>query len=119
MAINDPSKIIFSTRYNFQKIYLNDSATLTLASSITPQEYTLVVHGLGYVPTVRIFYVPVSGQLWPLSPRQYSNLDGGSGTPLDYYGSPVITTNEVKVRMTNSSGGDADILFYYRVYLDE
>lgn len=117
--INDPTKIIFSSRYNFQKVYLEGTATLSLVSSLTPTEYTLATHSLGYIPTARVFYVPVTGELWPLSPLQYSNIDGGVGTMLQIYGSPVMTSSLLKVRMVNASGAPADVVFYYRIYLDE
>ncbi len=116
--INDPTKLILSTRYNFQKIYLNDSVVISVANVVPFTEYSLVVHGLGYIPTVRVFYEPVAGQLWPLSPGQYSNLNGGTGTPLNITGGVVVDNNEVRVRLSNASS-TADVRFYYRIYIDE
>lgn len=116
--LNDPTKIVLSTRRNLQKIYLNDSITLSIALSFSPVEYTLVTHNLGYVPTVRVFYVPVSGQLWPLSPSQYSKANGGTGTILPIYGSPVVTDTELKVRVVRP-GIAINVQFYYRIYIDE
>lgn len=115
----NPVGTTISTRYNFQKIYLNSSSTVSLANTVTPTEYTLVTHSLGYIPTVRIFYEPVAGQLWPMSPNQYANIDGGPGTTLSVYGSPVVTDSEIKVRVVNASGGIKDVVFYWRIYLDE
>lgn len=116
--INDPTKVLFSTRYNFQKIYMEGTTTVNVLASATPVEYDLATHGLGYIPTARVFYVPVAGQLWPISPLQYSNIDGGSGTTLLVYGGPVVTSNVLKVSMING-GSDASITFYWRIYLDE
>lgn len=116
--INDPTKIIFSTRYNFQKIYMEGTVIVSVAATVAYTEYTLVTHSLGYIPTARVFYIPVSGQLWPLSPNQYSNADGGPGTTLEITGSPIMTSSVLKVSLSNQ-GGAADVTFYYRIYLDE
>lgn len=117
MAIIDPTKLMFSTRYNIQKTYLEGSIVVAVADIVDPTEYSLTTHGLGYIPTARVFYIPVSGQLWPLSPEQYPAVTG-SGTQLPVYGSAVLTTNELKVRVTNGSGSAQNITFYYRIYLD-
>jgi hypothetical protein len=115
--ISDPTKILFSTRYNFQKIYMEGTVDVLISGS-TAALYTLATHSLGYIPTARVFYIPVSGQLWPLSPNQYTLNDGGTGTQLSIFGSPVLTTSALKVRMKNV-GADATKTFYYRIYLDE
>jgi hypothetical protein len=117
--ITDPSKLIFSTRFNFQKIVYDDEVTISIPSSITPTVFTLFVHGLGYIPTARVFYTPVSGQLWPLSPNQYQSTGGGSGTTLNIYGNLRLTTNELQARLVNSSGSSQNVTFKYRIYVDE
>jgi hypothetical protein len=116
--INDPTKILFSTRYNFQKIYMEGTINVNVAATVTPTEYTLATHSLGYIPTARVFYIPVAGQLWPISPNQYDNADGGTGTPLSIFGNPVLTVTTLKVILSNL-GGATTLTFYYRIYLDE
>lgn len=115
--INDPSKVVFSTRYNIQKRYLDGTETISVTGSTTA-EYSLITHSLGYIPTVRVFYKPVAGQLWPLSPHQYSSAGGGSGTSLNVTGSVIVTTSEVKLVLTNG-GSTTNVDFTYRIYVDE
>lgn len=115
----DPTKTIFSTRYNFQKIYDDDEVTLSIANIVSLTNYTLVTHDLGYVPTVRVFYEPVSGQLWPLSRNQYGNFAGGSGTTLFVTGTVFATSTQIRVAISNGSGSSQSIKFAYRIYLDE
>jgi hypothetical protein len=115
--INDPTKLVLSTRYNIQKIYLEGTTDVTVSGS-SPTLYTLASHSLGYIPTARVFYVPVADQLWPLSPNQYSKSGGGTGTVLTIFGSPVLTTTNLNIRMVNA-GADQTITFYWRIYIDE
>lgn len=120
MAIND-SNVIFSTRYNFLKIYLNDTVDVAIASITPPFDspisYLLTTHSLGYVPRAKVWYEPVSGQVWPMSDKQYSSAGGGSGTSLGTIGDYYLTSSGLYVRITNSSA--STVTFYYRIYADE
>lgn len=120
--INNPSALILSTRYNLQKIYAEGTTVInvltTLFPFIPPYEYTLFVHNLGYIPTARVFYIPTNNQLWPLSPNQFSNANGGPGDALIINGDSFLTTSELKVKLINS-GPPTDVTFYYRIYVDE
>lgn len=118
MSIIDPSKFQLSTRYNIQKIFKDDTVTISVTGTPTATEYTLFTHALGYIPTARVFYEPVSGQLWPLSREQYDNSGGGSGTTLTVTGEAILTTAALKVRLVNG-GSTRDVTFHYRIYLDE
>lgn len=109
---------LFSTRYNLQKIYMEGTTTVNIPILAPATVYNLVDHDLGYIPTARVFYIPVTGQLWPISPHQYSSAGGGSGTTISRFGSPVLTSTSLGVRIRNT-GAAADITFYWRIYLDE
>ena len=123
MSINQ-TNILFSTRFNFLKILedYSSSTTITVPTIIppfdAPAEYLLVTHSLGYAPRARVWYEPISGQLWPMSTEQYSNTDGGPGTPLNVTGDFYLTTSGLYVRVVNV-GSPADVKFYWRLYADE
>lgn len=122
--VPDPSKTIFSTRYNFLKIYVNDSTTLSIADtfngvSYNTATYLLYAHNLGYIPRARVFYEPVSGQLWPMTAAQYAKTNGGTGTQINIFGSYHLTTTGLYVDVKNITGSTQAVSFYYRIYLDE
>ena len=125
MAINDDSKMLLSTRYNMLKIYANGSTTVSVGASTydgttfryIPDSYLLYTHSLGYIPRARVWYEPVSGQLWPISPNQYDNTDGGSGTPLSVTGMFYLTTTGLYISITSPSATSMN--FRFRIYLDE
>ena len=114
----DTSNTIFSGRFNFLKIYSNNSGTFTV-SSASSSSILLETHGLGYIPRVKVWYEPISGELWPLVINQYDNSDGGPGTTLTKIGNPRVTSNELYVDITNISGVSSDVVFRWRIYLDE
>lgn len=109
--------LLFSTKYSLPKIYLDDEITISVPNGSSDQP--IVTHDLGFVPNARIWYEPVSGELWPLSPIQYSNFDGGPGTILYVTGRAYVTTTELRVELNNGSGSASDVKFHYRVYADE
>jgi hypothetical protein len=113
---------LFNTDYNYQKVYLDGSTTVSVPDSggppPVPTTYT-VVHGLGYIPTARVFYEPVSGQIWPASKWQYPNTGGGSGAPLDTTVSCYLTTTSLVFSIINTSGSTKNVPVYWRIYVDE
>lgn len=117
MSITDPTKFKLTTRYNIQKKYVDFTTTVNV-SGATLTEYTLYTHGLGYIPTARVFYEPVSGQLWPVTREQYATSGGGSGTQLNVTGDIVITSTQIIARLVNA-GAAADVTFTGRIYVDE
>src|ERR1044071_10021212 len=99
-----PDNVIFSSRYNFFKIYINGSGGMTVpAAGIgTPATVLLATHSLGYVHRARVWYEPISGELWPLSKEQYGNGDGGPGTAITTIGDFYLTTSALYARITSS-----------------
>lgn len=114
-----PNNVIFSTRYNFLKIYANDSGLIAIpsTSSTAPNSVLIATHNLGYIPRARVWYEPIPGEVWPMNRGQYSNNDGGPGTTLTTLGNYYLTTTGLYARIYSSPGGT--FKFYWRIYLDE
>lgn len=117
MSINDPTKMLYSTRFNTLKIIAQDTTSVTIAGSAT-STIPLHTHGLGYVPRARVWYQPVSGQIWPLSPNQFLKLGGGTGTVLNVIGHSILTASTLSVRLTNQTGTSKTVTVYWRIYID-
>lgn len=116
------NNFVLSSRFNIQKIHpdFDKSVTISIPSaSSAVQIQDIVTHSFGYVPFVRLFYEPVPGELWPFSPSQFDNHDGGPGTTLEIFGNPILSTSKLSVRVVNASGSAQDVTFHYRIYLDE
>lgn len=114
----DISKLIFTSQRNYQKVYINDSGTFSVATTAGGVSIQLATHNLGYVPTVRVYYEPIANQIWPISRDQYDNFKGGPGTTLFMVGSARVTTTGLFVDIINLSGSPQNVKFYWRVYLD-
>lgn len=115
-----PTNAVFSTRYNFLKIYINNSGTLGVPSTPgnTPTAVLLATHSLGYIPRVKIWYVPVAGQLWPLVRDQYDKTGGGTGTTLQLTGTARVDSGSLYADMFNNTGSTQNVVFYWRIYVD-
>jgi hypothetical protein len=113
------SNFTLTTKFNIQKIYMEEVSVpiLTTSSSATIQEYTLATHSLGYIPHARVFYTLNGSELWPLSPNQYQ--DDDFSVKCHFYGSAVLTSSLLKLRIVNDTGSNATVNFHYRIYLDE
>jgi hypothetical protein len=110
----DATKLLFSTSNNFQKILTNGSTTITVPadSGVIPIVYTaftLATHGLGYIPTARVFFEYPSGQLWPV--QSDSNMNPILGR---YY----LTTNTLVLEAVSFTGSNESVKVYYRIYSD-
>lgn len=114
MPITDQTKILFSTSNNVQKILFNDSTPVTVPidSGAIPTvftSFTVLTHGLGDIPTGRVFLDYPSGQLMPVQPDSNMN---------QVFGRYYFTTNTLVVELTNFTGSPQDVRIYYRVYAD-
>jgi len=120
----DLTKLLFLSSDNLMKIAVNDSTTLSIADtfngvSYDTATYLLYTHNLGYIPRAKVFYTPVSGQLWPMTAEQYAKTNGGTGTQVNVFGSYHLTTTGLYVDVKNITGSTQSIQFYYRIYYDE
>lgn len=113
----DTSKVKFAASLNVLKVAFNDFKTVSVPVGRTT--ILLFAHNLGYIPRARVFYEPVSGQVWPLPRDQFDSLGGGTGTTLDIYGTFYFTTTGLYLYIANGAIGAKNIKFYYRIYLDE
>jgi hypothetical protein len=114
MPITDATKILFSTSNNVQKILFNDSTTVTVpvdsgSVPIIYTPFTVLVHGLGYIPKGRVFIEYPSGQVWPV--QADSNMN-----PL--FGRFYFTTSSLIVELDNFTGSSQNVKIYWRVYAD-
>lgn len=112
-----PTNVIFSTRFNFLKTYENDSDTFSVVNGAS--SVLLTTHSLGYIPRVKGWFEPISGQLWPMVRYQYSNSDGGPGTTLQITATLRITSSAVYAEVVNATGSTQNVPMYWKVYLDE
>lgn len=105
---------ILSTDHNIQKVYIDNTGVATVPiSGFPPDIYSTVMtisHGLGYIPNVRMWYEPVAGQIWPLTP---------AGSDLLIFGRYYVTTTDVVVELANLSAVQASVPLHWRIYLDE
>jgi hypothetical protein len=123
----DRSKLAFYSGDNTMKEALNDSITLSIGDTFNDDTFSydvvtklLVSHNLGYIPRARVWYEPISGQLWPMTGlEQFQNFGGGVGTELDIVGTPHLTTTGLYVNVKNDSGSAMSVTFHYRIYYDE
>lgn len=112
-----PTNVIFSTRYNFFKIFINDSGSIVVPATIfsSPTTILLATHPLGYIPRARVWYEPYPGQVWPMNHYQYQ--DDTLGKTLTTTGDYILTDSTLSVRIFTSPGGT--FKFYWRIYADE
>jgi hypothetical protein len=110
--------MLFSTRFNLLKIVAQGVTNVTVAGSTTA-DTALVTHGLSYVPRARMWFEPVAGQIWPMSPTQFIKTGGGTGTVLTVFGNYFLTSSALFVRLENVSGSPVTIPVDWRVYADE
>lgn len=111
--MND-SKFIHLSSFNYQKVFDNDSQTISVAPPSGPDFLPQVItipHNLGYIPTVRAWFSPTTGQIWPLTGKQFN----GMGDTGNYY----LTTTDLIIEFSNNTGVTKDYTFYYRIYYDE
>lgn len=111
---NDESPLIYDSRYNLQKIYLQNQLSVSAGTFGSTQTIS-VNHDLGYTPNVKAWFEPFSGQVWPLN-------SGGLSNP--YYidlaqdeAYARIYTNRVDflfVRFSNAARRA-----WYRIYYDQ
>ena len=114
MPITDATKILFSTSNNVQEILFNDSTPVTVpvdsgSVPIVYTSFTVLTHGLGYIPTGRVFIEYPAGQVWPV--QADSNVN-----PI--FGRYYFTTNALVVDLDNFTGSPQNVTIYYRVYAD-
>lgn len=114
------SKILFSSLFNYQKEAVRGDTVFTITAGVNTT-FTLA-HGLGYVPTAKVWYEPrinnpevASNQIWPLAGYQYGDLASISLNTLGYY---YLDTANLYIVLFNSGIGTKSVRTYWRVYYD-
>lgn len=103
----DLTKLRHSNLHNYQQVHLEGQ--LNIGSGTT-----VIKHGLGYIPHVRVWAYHIAGELSPIvvpaaATSYHAAYENVSVTPIDKV---AVTTDELRIR---SSGG---ITIYYRIYRD-
>lgn len=104
----------FDSRANYQKIYEQGTTTYSPGTFGSTGVVT-ITHSLGYIPNAKVFFEPISGEVWPL-------VAGGASNPFTYSftqdeGYMQIYSNRVDVTVLRFSNATRNI--WYRIYLDE
>lgn len=105
----------YSSAQNYQKIAIDQVVPLTLALGSTTTQS--IAHGLLSVPSTRAYVEYLTaGKLWPVSRNQHVSTGLGAAN------NPLVT--DIKINATtidyvfNNSGGNVNINFHYRIYLE-
>lgn len=113
------AELAFDSRLNYQKVFLNDSVTLTVADP-NQRASTTITHSLGYIPNVRVWYTDANGDI------ATANADAGNflypvttifKNRFCYY---TVTTTGLTLYFDRgiTSGTTQTATIYYRIYLD-
>lgn len=117
MAV-DVDNTNFSTGFNYQKIAFKDSDTVTVPNNTPNYSTHTITHGLGYIPSVRVWYDPELGRRFPISEEAYVDDVGLTSEVNDVVARAYLTTTTLVIQFRNASGSDKDITYWYRIYYD-
>jgi hypothetical protein len=103
----------FDSRLNYQKIALSDSTTYS-AGTFGSVQTVQIPHPLGYMPNAKVFFEPISGEVWPL-------ISGGVNNPFLYDASQdegymQIYSDRIDVVISRFSNASRRI--WHRIYYD-
>lgn len=104
---------VFNSDFNYQKVLANEITSLSVPISGATYTYS---HGLGYIPSARVWVEGKTGKWFPASNVQLQDhFTSGADFTATYY----LTTTQLIVNLYNSSGSTATVNFVARVYLDD
>lgn len=114
------AELAFDSRVNYQKIYIDGSVPLTVATPSSSTS-TKITHGLGYIPNVRVWFTNGDGNIsTAVTDAAGSNLY--PVTTAYTQQSCFYTVNSNTLVLTYSrgvtSGTTRSTTVYYRIYLD-
>lgn len=113
----------FTTNKNYMKRFMSGTEVIAAPSVVQPwfnyMNSTTIVHGLGYIPVVRIYYEPFNdGRIFPASGSRVSA--SGIGIPFnDIVCLFEVTDNVVTVYLESASSETGTRPIYYVIYLDK
>lgn len=107
------NNFIFNSDWNYQKIYANTAATVSVPTSGTTYNYA---HGLGKITSARVWIEGKSGKWFPAAniPLQDHFTNG-----VDYQATYYLTTSQLVVNMYNTTASTANVNIQIRIYVDD
>jgi hypothetical protein len=111
------TNILFSTKFNYQKIATIGSRTDACASGTTTT--ITIPHVAGRISSARVWYDPALGRRFPASFEQYQDdntaaIESNGVTVRSMY----LTTTDLVITYANTSASSKNVATYYRVYYD-
>jgi hypothetical protein len=103
--MTDLTKLKHSSIHNYQQIYLRGST-----STVGTQT---VIHGLTYIPYIRIWVMLVSGEISAPVIVSASTVYHSRYSALNQVDTVKVTTTDLKATLTGT------VTFYYRIYKDK
>lgn len=98
----------FDSRNNYEKIYHQDTQTLSSASGTLSY-----IHGLGYPPNFKVYIEAIPGQVWPANQSQFFVYDN-----LIQYICAATITSSVLSMLLQGGVSSTSCRVWYRVYLN-
>lgn len=109
------SNVAFSGSFNYLKRALEGTDSLTT----TGVDTDTITHDLGYIPSVRMFYNPGNGRIFPFTG---SGSVGGrvlSNYKNDIYGNYTVGASNISYEIIDNGTPGKTVTVYYIIYLDE
>ena len=121
MSLDSNDFISFASDFNYQKLHpTTGTQTVEVVNPGTfeYEESITINHALGYVPQVKVWYEPTSGNLVPAVGRFEW---GGASWRSDFTCEYTIDTNDVIITVIDGSptARTTNIPVHYRIYYDE
>ena len=107
---------LLNTDQNIQKQYINIVQSFIIPSDFIYHTFT-VDHNLGYIPSVRAWYSPVSGRWYPLAMTQLA--DGTGNDFLQCTGTYALSKQSALIELINFTDSPISVPILVRIYLDD
>lgn len=114
----DVSQVYFSSDFNYQKIAVSGTSTVSVPNDAVNFTSVTIPHNLGYIPSARAWYDPALTRRMPISIEQYQDDDFSTNYTNLTAGRAYLTTNNLVLQFRNASGSTKVVRYYYRVYYD-
>jgi hypothetical protein len=111
------AELAFDTTVNYQKIYMEGSAALSIANP-NARTTTSITHNLGYIPNVRVWFTNASGKICPAVGEIGEQLLGGDFVSHMCRYRVNTTTLTLVLDRVITVGPTINSTLYYRIYLD-
>lgn len=111
------AELNFDSRLDYQKIYLSDSFSVSIANP-NFQKVASITHPLKYVPQCKVWFTNAVGEVCPASSDVFGSLFSNFSGYTCYY---TISSTALKVTFDRgvTSGPTINSTIYYRIYLND